>query len=86
MVKELDHAHEGGRRLGLVGEYDIADKATLARLFGSLAPDGPAAIDMTGVTYVDSTFLHELYALRSRLSAHVVTLTWRRQEQTTGVV
>ena len=29
---------------------------------------------MTKVTYIDSTFLHELEALRSRLKQHHVTL------------
>jgi anti-anti-sigma factor len=70
----MDRAHDGGRRLELVGEYDIADKATLANLFGALAPDGPAEIDMTKVTYIDSTFLHQIERLRSRLKEHRVTL------------
>jgi anti-anti-sigma factor len=70
----MDTAHDGTRRLQLVGEFDIADKDTLAALFGALAPDGAVAIDMTKVTYIDSTFLHELEALRSRLKQHHVTL------------
>jgi anti-anti-sigma factor len=70
----VDRAHNGARRLQLVGEYDIADKDTLAALFGALAPDGAVVIDMTKVTYIDSTFLHQIEALRSRLKQHRVTL------------
>ena len=70
----MDRAHNGNRRLQLVGEYDIADKASLAALFGALAPDGPAVIDMTQVTYIDSTFLHQVDALRLRLKGDAVTL------------
>jgi anti-anti-sigma factor len=69
----MDRAHDDARCLRLAGEFDIADKDTLAALFGALAPDGAVVIDMTQVTYIDSTFLHALEALRSRL-AHSVTL------------
>lgn len=31
-------------------------------------------LDMTAVTYIDSTFLHQIEALRSRLKHHRVTL------------
>jgi anti-anti-sigma factor len=70
----MNRAHDGIRRLKLVGEYDLADRAQLSALFGSLAPDGPAVIDMTAVTYIDTTFLHEVDALRLRLKGHHVTL------------
>jgi anti-anti-sigma factor len=70
----MDRAHEGTRRLQLAGEYDMADKDTLAALFGALAPDGAVVIDMTKVTYIDSTFLHQIEALRLRLKQHRVTL------------
>jgi len=36
----MDRTHDGDRRLQLVGEFDLADKDTLAALFGALAPDG----------------------------------------------
>jgi anti-anti-sigma factor len=70
----MDRAHDGARRVQLVGEYDMADKDTLASLFGALAPDGAVVIDMTKVTYIDSTFLHQIDALRLRLKEHRVTL------------
>ena len=70
----MDRAHDGTRRLQLAGEYDLADKETLGALFGALAPDGAVVIDMTKVTYIDSTFLHQIDALRLRLKQHRVTL------------
>jgi len=70
----MDRAHDGARSLQLVGEYDIADKDTLAALFVALAPDSAVVIDMTAVTYIDSTFLHQIEALRSRLKQHRVTI------------
>jgi anti-anti-sigma factor len=70
----MDRAHDGTRRLQLVGEYNLADKDTLAALFGALAPDGAVVIDMTKVTYIDSTFLQQIDALRLRLKQHRVTL------------
>jgi anti-anti-sigma factor len=70
----MDRAHHDTRRLQLVGEYDMADKDTLAALFGALGPDGAVVIDMTKVTYIDSTFLHQIDALRLRLKQHRVTL------------
>jgi anti-anti-sigma regulatory factor len=70
----MDRAFDGARRLRLTGEYDLADKAHLTELFGGIPPNGPAAIDMTAVTYIDTTFLHEVDALRLRLNGHRVTL------------
>jgi|GEM_PF-2529123 anti-anti-sigma factor len=70
----MDRAHEGTRRLELVGEYDLGDKDTLAALFGALTPDGAVVIDMTKVTYIDSTFLHQIDALRLRLKKQRITL------------
>lgn len=70
----MDRAFDGTRRLRLAGEYDLADRAHLAELFGALRPDEPAVIDMTAVTYIDTTFLHEVDALRLRLNRHPVTL------------
>jgi len=39
-----------------------------------LRPDGPATIDMTEVTFVDSTFLHALAALKIRFKEQTITL------------
>lgn len=72
----MDTTH-GARRIELIGEYDLSQKAEVAALFGALAPDGPATINMTEVSYVDSSFLHELLKLRKRLG-HPITLLGRR--------
>lgn len=65
---------EESRRIELSGEYDLSRKDELSSIFASLAPDGPATIDLTRVNYVDSTFLHVLAALHFRLKEHGVTL------------
>jgi anti-anti-sigma factor len=70
----MDLAQDGARHLHLFGDYDISDKETLASLFGALAPDGAVVIDMTKVTYIDSTFLNQIDALRLRLKQHRITL------------
>jgi anti-anti-sigma factor len=62
------------RRIALHGEYDLSDKEALSALFGSLRPGGPAIVDMSNVTYFDSTGLRELAALRLRLGEYPVTL------------
>lgn len=69
--------HTQSRRIELVGEYDLSQKPDLAALFGALEPHGPATIDMTQVTYVDSSFLKELVKLRKRLIPHRITLLVR---------
>src|SRR5579863_1487708 len=67
------------RRLELVGEYDLTQQDELGALFRALPPDGPATIDMSRVTYVDSSFLHELTRLRTRLIPYRVTLLVRTE-------
>jgi anti-anti-sigma regulatory factor len=64
----------GARRIELVGEYDLSQITETAALFDALSPDGPATIDMTRVSYVDSSFLKELVKLRARLIPHRITL------------
>jgi anti-anti-sigma factor len=61
-------------RIELYGEYDLSQKEAIASLFEALPPDGPAVIDLTKVTYVDSTFLSELVRLRRRFKEHPITL------------
>jgi anti-anti-sigma factor len=59
--------------IALSGEYDIARKHELASAFASV--DGaPVIIDMSEVTYVDSSFLSELMGMRLRLEDRPVTL------------
>jgi anti-anti-sigma factor len=65
---------QADRRIELDGEYDLSRKDELTSIFASLEPDGPATIDLTKVSYVDSTFLHVLATLHFRLKEHGVTL------------
>jgi anti-anti-sigma regulatory factor len=60
----MDCAYDGARRLQLVGEYEMAVKDSVTALFGTLPPDRAVVIDMTEVMYIDSTFLHQIDALR----------------------
>jgi anti-anti-sigma factor len=62
------------RRVELDGEYDLNRKEEVAQLFASLSTDGPAVLDMSRVTYVDSTFLRELAVLHLRFKEFPVTL------------
>lgn len=61
-------------RIELAGEYDIARKRELAATFAALTNGCPVAIDMSRVSFVDSTFLSELAAMRLRHVEHPVTL------------
>jgi anti-anti-sigma factor len=68
-----DAATPRTHHIELSGEYDIARKPELAAAFANV--DGaPVTIDMSEVTYVDSTFLGELMAMRLRLEERPVTL------------
>lgn len=62
------------RHVELQGEYDISRLEEVASLFRTLSPDGPASVDMAQVSYVDSTFLRELAALRQRFRGQPITL------------
>ena len=62
------------RHVRLSGEYDIARREEIVTLFQSTIEDGPVTIDMTDVSYIDSTFLAELAAMRFRLNGSSVTL------------
>lgn len=60
--------------VSLEGEYDLSRRDELAAVFGAVDSNGPAIIDMAQVTFVDSSFLYELVALRTRLKEWGVTL------------
>ena len=65
----------GTNRIALNGEYDLTRKEELAALFSELSSNTGAVVDLSQVTYVDSTFLHVLASLYFRLKPHGVTLT-----------
>ncbi len=58
----------------LCGEYDIARKGELAETFASITNGDAVTLDMSDVTYVDSTFLNELASMRLRCQERTVTL------------
>lgn len=58
----------------LSGEYDLARKQELAGLFAGIDGKTAITVDMREVTYVDSSFLTELVAMRLRLQERSVTL------------
>lgn len=60
--------------ISLAGEYDIARRQELAELFSAVTNGAPVTIDMSQVSYVDSTFLGELTKMRLRLNELPVTL------------
>jgi anti-anti-sigma factor len=59
----------------LAGEYDIARREELARLFQSIDGEHPLVIDMSDVSYVDSTFLNELANLRLSDKGRSITIS-----------
>ena len=61
-------------RLRLEGEYDLTRRDEVAALFNALDGDGDVVIDMTNVTYLDSTVLRELASLRLRNANRAITL------------
>lgn len=58
----------------LYGEYDLSRKEELAAFLASIDGKKPVVLDVTRVTYVDSSFLNELGMLRSRLKDAQITL------------
>ncbi len=68
------------RRLELSGEYDLTRRNHVASLFEDITPGGPVVVDMTDVTYIDSSFLHALTALHFRFKEWGVTLVGARPQ------
>ncbi len=58
----------------LEGEYDLTRREELASLFGSVNGAGALVIDMTNVSYIDSTILSELGSLRQRAAERPIKL------------
>lgn len=69
-----EYAAAGSYHFELAGEYDLARKPEVAELFGTVSNGSPVTIDMRHVTYVDSSFLSELVAMRLRAAERSVTL------------
>ena len=74
LVGMVDATDSRKRLIKLDGEYDLTRKDEIAGLFGSIDGESSVVIDMTTVTYIDSTFLRELNMLRRRAGAKSITL------------
>lgn len=62
------------KRIELNGEYDLTRKDEIIGLFGSINGESSVVIDMAKVTYIDSTILSELAALRLRDASRSIRL------------
>ena len=51
----------------LAGELDLSNVSSLRAALGAI--DGPAVVDLSDVTYLDSTALNELALLRRRVGS-----------------
>lgn len=60
--------------LVLNGEWDLERKEELTRLLGALIPGEPATIELSGVTYADSTFLSVLANFAVKFGPTKITL------------
>ena len=60
--------------LRLTGEYDLAREREVAALFDLLDGDRPITIDLSEVTYMDSSCFRQLARLRTRAVKHQITL------------
>jgi hypothetical protein len=54
------------RVLRLAGEYDLTRKNEIVELFATLDGDSSVQIDLSDVTYIDSTILRELAMATSK--------------------
>lgn len=68
----FDNIGVGFRAVGIVG-----CRRQVKAFFDLSGLDGPAEIDMTKVTYVDSTALHELASLKACFNGHLITMRVR---------
>ncbi len=71
LVGMVDATDSRKRLIKLDGEYDLRRKDEIAGVFGSIDGESSVVIDMTSVTYIDSTFLRELTMLRRRAGAKI---------------
>jgi anti-anti-sigma factor len=60
--------------LRLTGEYDLTRKNEIAELFATVDGESSVQIDLSEVTYIDSTILRELAMLRQRQNGHPIKL------------
>jgi stage II sporulation protein AA (anti-sigma F factor antagonist) len=68
-----DHAFEavrdgGGKRLRLVGELDLASVARLRAAIAEMPSNGALTLDLSDLTYIDSTGLHAIVECANSLN------------------
>jgi anti-anti-sigma factor len=68
----------------LRGELDLSNAPALHASLGSLS--GPAVVDLSEVTYVDSTALYELALLRRRVESVVLIVPSAQIRRTLDIV
>lgn len=66
--------YQTSNRLALDGEWDLSRKTELTQLFSGLTNDRPAIVDLSHVTYMDSTVLNALAMLRCKFAGLPITL------------
>ncbi|MEA2718787.1 MAG: hypothetical protein QOJ39_651 [Candidatus Eremiobacteraeota bacterium] len=70
--------------IALSGELDMSNAAVLRASLESAL--GPTVVDLSGVTYIDSTALYELALLRRRVGAVVLVVPSRQIRRTLEIV
>ncbi len=67
--RSADDARDTGAPIALRGEYDLARRAELERSLAGAELSKVAILDLSSVSYMDSTALAVLVRLRKRMSA-----------------
>jgi len=70
--------------IALSGELDMSNASDLRASLGSAV--GPAVVDLSGVTYLDSTALYELALLRRRVGSVVLVVPSPQIRRTLEIV
>jgi len=68
----------------LTGELDLSNVSSLRAKLGAV--DGPAVVDLSEVTYLDSTALNELANLRRRVGAVTLVVASPNVRRTLEIV
>jgi anti-anti-sigma factor len=68
-------------RIALHGDFDSYRKDELQTTFDSVPPELDVVVDLGGVTYLDSTFLHQLARLYRRRSEGATITLQQANEQ-----
>ena len=68
----------------LVGDLDLSNAGALRESFAAI--DRPAVVDLSAVTYIDSTALYELAMLRKRVGSVVLVVPSPQLRRTLEIV